>query len=148
MLVSLMLSSLVLSAVGADPPASPPLAAYDAASRQADRSADAQLKLALWCEAHGLDAERIKHLTLATLLDPSQAAARGLLGLVSYGGNWPRPDEAGRQAAEDPARKAVLREYLERRSKAPDRAEDQWRLALWCEKNDMKQQSVAHLHRV
>jgi hypothetical protein len=124
------------------------LAAYRTAREKADRTADAQVKLALWCEAHGLDGERLKHLTLATLIDPMNAAARGLLGLVSYGGKWLRPDDAARQAAEDPAREAALREYLERRARTPDRAEDQWRLALWCEQNGLKAQAVAHLHRV
>src|SRR5262245_54452537 len=100
-----------------DPPQESELAAYRAANAKAERTADAHVKLALWCEAHGLDAERLKHLTLATLLDPSHAAARGLLGLVSQGDKWQRPDEASRQAAEDPARMAALREYLERRTR-------------------------------
>src|SRR3954449_5931865 len=133
MLATLLLASLVLPCVGAGPPPSSNLPAYEAAKQQAERTADAQVKLALWCEAHGLSAERLKHLTLATLLDPSHAAARGLLGLVSYGGKWQHPDEAGRQVAEEPARKAALREYLELRSKTPDRADDQWRLSLWCD---------------
>ena len=81
-----------------EPPRSPPdMAAYQAAKAQAGRDADAQVKLALWCEAHGLSAERIKHLTLATLLDPSNAAARGLLGLVAYQGKW-QSSRRGRQA--------------------------------------------------
>ena len=108
----------------------------------------AQVKLALWCEEHGLTAERIKHLTLATLIEPSHAAARGLLGLISYQGKWQRPDDVGRDAATDPARKALLQEYMERRVKAPDKADDQWRLALWCEQNGLNEQALAHLHRV
>ena len=123
------------------------MAAYQAAKAQAGRDADAQVKLALWCEAHGLSAERIKHLTLATLLDPSNAAARGLLGLVAYQGKWSGPTRSA-AGQRDPARKAALREYLERRARTPDRAEDHWKLALWCDQNGLKPQAVAHLHRV
>lgn len=70
------------------------------------------MKLALWCEAHGLWAERFKHLTLATLSDPANTMARGLLGLVLYHGKWLRPDAVSRQAQDDPARQAILKEYL------------------------------------
>ena len=108
----------------------------------------AQVKLALWCEEHGLTAERIKHLTLATLIEPSHAAARGLLGLIFYQGKWQRPDDVVRDAVTDPARKVLLQEYMERRVKAPDKADDQWRLALWCEQNGLSEQALAHLHRV
>src|SRR5271157_2608279 len=74
-------------------PAAPDLAAYHEAATRAGRDANAQVKLALWCEAHGLSAERIKHLALATLSDPGNAAARGLLGLVRYQGKWQRPED-------------------------------------------------------
>jgi hypothetical protein len=132
-----------------DPPAAPAdLKAYQQASAQARRDPDAQVKLALWCEAHGLTAEGIKHLTMATLLDPAHSGARGLLGLVSSDGKWRRPDDVGREAADDPARQAVLREYLERRLRARDTADAQWRLALWCEQNRLDAQAVAHLYRV
>lgn len=66
--------------------AKPDLAAYEAAKAKAGRDANAQVKLALWCESHGLSAQRIKHLALATLSDPTNAAARGSLGLVLYQG--------------------------------------------------------------
>jgi hypothetical protein len=151
MITTLLLCGALLP--GAFGPGDPPahaadLAAYRAAREKADRTANAQVKLALWCEARGLDAERLKHLTLATLIDPMNAAARGLLGLVSYGGKWLRADDAARQAAEDPAREAALREYLGRRARTPDRAEEQWKVALWCVQNGLKAQAVAHLHRV
>jgi hypothetical protein len=86
-------SVLVTAAVGADLPIPPAdLRAYQEAKSKAGRDAESQVKLALWCEAHGLAAERIKHLVLASLIDPSHAAARGLLGLISYQGKWQRPD--------------------------------------------------------
>jgi hypothetical protein len=151
MIATILLSCTLLTGApgpGDPPPLAEDLAAYHAASEKAGRNADAQVKLALWCEAHGLDAERLKHLTLATFIDPMNAAARGLLGLVSQGGKWLRADEAARRAADDPARTAALREYLERRARTPDRAEEQWKLALWCDQNGLKAQAVAHLHRV
>ena len=76
------------------------------------------------------------------------AAARGLLGLVQYQGKWQRPDEISRQAHEDPARQALLKAYLEHRARAADKPDDQWRLALWCDQNGLKEQAVMHLRRV
>ena len=38
------------------------LETYQAARAKAGKSADAHVRLALWCEAHGLSAERMKHL--------------------------------------------------------------------------------------
>ena len=106
------------------------------------------MRLALWCEAHGLTAERVKHLALAVLYEPSNALARGLMGLVAHQGKWERPEQVSQAIENDPARQARKREYLDRRAKAADRAEDQWKLALWCEQNDLKQQASAHLFRV
>ena len=56
------------------------LANYQAAKSTAGHDVDAHVRLALWCEAHGLIAERIKHLSLAVLYDPSNTLARGLMG--------------------------------------------------------------------
>jgi hypothetical protein len=136
-------------AAGPEPPAArPDLAAYEAARAKAGHTADAQVKLALWCEAHGLDAERLKHLTLATLIDPAGASSRGLLGLVSYRGKWARPEEVGRSVRDDPARKALLGEYMERRARAPETADGQWKLALWCEEAGLPDQAAVHFLRV
>ena len=85
------------------------LAGYQKARSKVGRDADAHVRLALWCEAHGLTAERIKHLSLAVLYDPSNALARGLMGLVAYHGKWDRPDVVGQQIQNDPARQAIIR---------------------------------------
>jgi hypothetical protein len=106
------------------------------------------VKLALWCEAHGLVAERLKHLTLATLIDPAGAAARGLLGLVQHRGKWARPEEVSRSVRDDPTRKALLGEYMERRVKSPETADGQWKLALWCEDAGLQDQAAVHFLRV
>ncbi len=123
-------------------------AAYQAAAARVAGDAGAQVRLALWCERHGLNAERMKHLAAAVAQDPSHALARGLLGLVSYNGKWERPDEVSRQARDDPKRQAVMQEYLERRARAPDTADSQLKLASWCDQNGLKAQAVAHYRRV
>src|SRR6185437_2027085 len=79
------------------------LAEYEAAKAGVGRDADAQVRLALWCEAHGLQAERVRHLALAVLNDPSHALARGLMGLVAYRGRWQRPDSVEQKIKDDPA---------------------------------------------
>ncbi len=133
MITSILLAGSLLgtaAAAAADPPPDAPrLQAYQEAKAKVGHDPDSQVRLALWCEAHGLTAERIKHLTLATLLDPANTAARGLLGLISYQGKWQHPDEVSRQAREDPARQAVLKEYLNRRARAANKPDDQWNLA-------------------
>ena len=135
---------------GVGPPAEPSTdrSAYETASQAAGRDAKAQVRLALWCEAHGLSAERLKHLALAVLYDPSNTLARGLMGLVAYQGKWERPDEVSRQVQEDPRRKALMQEYLQRRARTSDQADDQWRLALWCEQNGLKDQAIVQYHAV
>jgi hypothetical protein len=37
---------------------------------------------------------------------------------------------------------------LQRRAKTSDKADDQWKLALWCEENGLKEQATAHLYQV
>lgn len=133
---------------GASGPSAADLAAYQKVKAAAGRDAEAQVKLALWCESRGMEAERTAHLTRAILLDPSHAKARGLLGFVEHDGKWLRPEEATRAVEESPERQAVFQEYLERRTKARDKADDQYKLALWCEENGLTQQMTAHLRRV
>ena len=66
-----------------------------------------------------MTAERMKHLAAAVAQDPSNALARGLLGLVAYNGKWERPDQVSREAKDDPRHKALMQEYLERRAGRP-----------------------------
>jgi hypothetical protein len=42
---------------------------YQAAAARAGRDAGAHVKLAVWCEAHGLDAERLKQLAALALFN-------------------------------------------------------------------------------
>jgi tetratricopeptide (TPR) repeat protein len=124
------------------------LRSYKATAAAARRDPDAHVRLALWCEAHGLTAERLKHLSLAVLYDPSHTLARGLLGLVAFRGKWERPDEVTREVQDDPDHKARIQEYLKRRVQLRERADDHWKLAVWCEQNGLKEQASAHLHQV
>ena len=50
-----------------------------------------------------MTAERMKHLAMAVLYDPSNALARGLMGMVAYKGKWDRPEVVGKQIEDDPA---------------------------------------------
>jgi tetratricopeptide (TPR) repeat protein len=122
-------------------------AAYNEAASRAGPDAASQVRLALWCEAHGFTAERLKHLGLAILADPASAIAHGLSGLVEYQGKWQRPDDIAKVVQDDPQRQARVKEYLERRAKTPERADDHQKLALWCEQNGLKDQAVAHFHQ-
>jgi tetratricopeptide (TPR) repeat protein len=124
------------------------LKAYEDAKSKAGRTADDQVKLALWCEAHGLTAERLTHLTRATLIDPDNQTARGLLGQVSYKGKWKRPEEIQTSVENDPDAQTTLREYMHRRAVADQTADAQLQLAHWCVKQGLNDQATAHYQAV
>jgi hypothetical protein len=134
-----------IAGVRADPEA---MTAYEAARARAGRDADAHVRLALWCEAHGLEAERLRHLAIAVLADPSHAAARGLLGLVAHRGGWRSPEAVSLQIGSDEAFAAALSSYNSRRARMGDSAEAHWKMALWCEQQGLKPEATAHLMRV
>src|SRR5262249_14781341 len=112
-------------------PAADVLAEYRTAAARIGRDADAQVRLALWCEAHGLEAERFKHLALAVLSKPSHPTARGLMGLVDYQGHWQPPADVAARVEADPVMAARLAEYNARREETPETADAQWALATW-----------------
>ena len=70
--VALVCASLLAGQAGDRSPSPQDLRAYEALRLKAGKAPQAQVKLALWCEAHGLDAERLKHLAQAVLADPSE----------------------------------------------------------------------------
>ena len=60
------LVAVVVTVFARDDAANPAAAAreaYDAARQKAGKDPAALVKLAIWCEAHGLRAERAKHLS-------------------------------------------------------------------------------------
>src|SRR5579875_486382 len=122
--------------------------AYEQARKEAGRDAGAHVRLALWCEARGMTAERMKHLALAVMYDPSNALARGLMGLVVYKGKWGRPDDVGKRIQGDSAYRRSIDEYLERRARTANKPDAQMKLASWCEQNGLKAQAIAHYNVV
>ncbi len=123
-------------------------AQYESLKSSTPRDADSQVKLALWCEAHGLEQEKLKHLAGVVLRDPSNALARGLLGLVEFQGKWKRPEAVTDTMKVDVAHADLLAEYDGRRVKTKLKAVDQFKLAVWCEENGLKDQARAHLATV
>jgi hypothetical protein len=85
---------------------------------------------------------------VALAIDPQNAAARGMMGLVSYGGRWLSPEKVGETVKADEAMAAKLAEYEAKRRATPETADAQWELALWCEKNGLKAEATAHLTAV
>ena len=131
-----------LLTVSPDAPAS--RADYEAARDRAAPEAPAQVALALWCEAHGLPAERLRHLALAALRDPDNAAARGLMGVVRFGDGWASPAKVARQVGSDDDYRAKIAEYHKRRDLTTPTADAQARLAEWCAANGLGDESRAH----
>ena len=129
-------------------PVAADLAAYETVKAKVGRDADAHVKLALWCEAHGLSSERIKHLALAVLRDPKNATARGLMGLVDDHGRWQRPEAVSERMKADEALTAKLAEYNGRRERMADTADAHWKLGLWCEQNRPRARGAAHFSSV
>jgi hypothetical protein len=145
--------------VGISPPVSAAdRATYEAARAQAGSDAGMHVKLALWCETHGMNAERAKHLAQAVLADPKNAAARGLLGLIAYRGQWLTPEKISEAQQEDEtltaklaaynARRAELQKVLDRDQGAPierrkaARAHEQ--LGIWCQQQGLQAEATAH----
>ncbi len=149
MLHALLLCTSVVAGVEPAPSPSPDAReAYKTASTKVGRDPEKHVQLALWCEAQGLSAERWKHLAQAVLIDPDNAMARGLLGLVRFGGRWQRPDVVSTKLQEDTEHTAKFAEYAQRRARTAYSADAQWKLALWCEENGLKAESLAHLSAV
>ncbi len=132
----------------ASPPSNPDRSAYEAARDKAGRDADANVRLALWCESRGLEAEKLRHLALAVLVNPGHAGARGLLGLVSEGGRWGSPEAVAARLEADSTLKAKRLEYDARRARTPSTADDHARLAAWCEEQGLAAEANAHYTNV
>ncbi len=137
----------LLTVLGAEPSAGiskADLKRYEELRSTVAPDAAAQVNLALWCEARGLSTERVKHLAHAVLTDPSNARARGLMGLVEYAGRWQGPDAVARKVKADEALSATLAEYNTRRNRMSKNAEAHWKLAVWCEGVGLDAEARAH----
>lgn len=148
MFYAALICSGLLAGELSESPSNDERSAYSAAATHAGRDSEAHVRLALWCEAHGLTAERLKHLAMAVLIDPTQATARGLMGLVPYQGQWQSPETVSARIRDDAKTAALLAEYNGLRAKARNTADSQWKLALWCEKQGLKPEASAHFTAV
>ena len=124
------------------------LTIYEHTKAKIGRGADAHVRMALWCEAHGLSSERLKHLMIAVLTDPSHTTARGLLGFVTFRGHWQSPDAISGNLAADENSSATLAEYNRRRAHVDNSADSHWKIAMWCEQHGLKPEATAHLMMV
>lgn len=122
--------------------------AYRAASEAAGRDADAQVALALWCEANGRPNRARHHLALAVLIDPDHEGARGLMGQIRRGESWRRPSDAFPGPDRDAGHAALREEYEGRRSRMDQTAQAHWDLGLWCERNGLADEALAHFTAV
>lgn len=68
------------------------LAKYNELKANTPKTADAQWKLALWCDDHHLTTEAFVHYTAVVMLDPRRDAAWKKLGFKKHRGGW-RTDE-------------------------------------------------------
>jgi hypothetical protein len=146
--LTLIFAGLMAVAPPPDSPGPDDLEAYRSAAARVGRDPDAQVRLALWCEARGLEPERLKHLALAVLNAPDHARARGLMGLVEDAGRWAVPAVIAERARKDAALTALLERYHERREAIPDTAEAHWQLAHWCEQEGLTAEALVHLTAV
>jgi tetratricopeptide (TPR) repeat protein len=131
---------------------------YEAVRRKAGNDPSALVKLALWCEAHGLSDERFKHLTEAIGIKPDNLVAQGLLGLISYRGEWLSPEDVRARRKSDEELTKKLEGYYQRRSalEASKRtfkddsagrrkaAIAHEKLGAWCEGQGLKDEAIAH----
>ena len=153
MLTSIVIGSVLLSLslVSPEAEASPgDLAAYRAAAARAGADAAANVRLALWCEAHGLDTERAAP-------GPGPGGRPGQRHGAGAGGPGGRPRPLAHPprtsppaARSDEALNAALAEYNARREALPrpETAGAHWALALWCEEKGLAPEAVAHFTAV
>jgi hypothetical protein len=100
------------------------LAEYKALKAKAGNGADEHVRLALWCEAHDLGPERVRHLAKAMIIDPGNTLARGLAGLIQFRGRWMSPEAVDEAARGDQHEVKLLAEYNSRRTPIDQRAAD------------------------
>ena len=115
-------------AISGNPSSKADVAAYESLRVRAGREPAAQIQVALWCEQHGMTAEKVKHLAAAVLRDPQNAMARGLLGLLPSGGKWETPEAVNARLSTDEGKMAKLAEYNRRRDELQALSEAGFRL--------------------
>ena len=76
-----------------------------------------------------LEAQKFRHLAVAVLSDPSNAMARGLMGLVEYGGKWRPARPIAERLKADVKHADLMAEYGGRRVRTPVKTDAQYKLA-------------------
>ena len=76
--------------------------------------------------------------------DPATLREAGLRGLIYDQGRWVTPDEVVDRTLEDDRLRTTRALYQAKRAKAPGTSEGQRELALWCEREGLKSESLAH----
>src|SRR5260370_23209682 len=79
------------------------LAKYNELHAKAKNTADAQWKLALWCEEHGLQAEAYTHFAAVVKLDPNRVAAWRKLRFQKHNGHWMTEEQISEEAEQKKA---------------------------------------------
>jgi hypothetical protein len=107
--------------------------------------ADGRLQAAFEAEARGDRESRRRLLADSIELDPTAPEPRWHVGLVQgKGGSWKDIDSS----IQEQSRSSIIKRYEATRKKISGTAMDHWQLAIWCAKNRLGQQCVAHLHQV
>jgi Pretoxin HINT domain len=155
-----LLATVVTACAGQEPagPTAADRKIYEAVRIKAGQDPTALVKLSLWCEAHGLTAERGKHLMAAIGVEPSNVAARGLLGLISYRGKWLSPEDVRVERKSDQELAKKLEAYYPRRAALEVSIRTKKlgtgglrrlalaheKLGVWCEEQGLKDEAIAH----
>jgi hypothetical protein len=93
-----------------DPATGKLLIEYHERRRATPQRADAQSKLAQWCQQNGLTEEALAHYSEVVRLDPSRETAWKHLGYKREGNGWIKPDEqAARRLESERQKRADLR---------------------------------------
>ena len=90
-------------------------------------TAEAQMKLAAWCEEKGLKEQAIAHYTAVTRIDPSRDAAWKHLGYKKQGNRWVKPEEAAAAKQEAARQKQADKHWKPRLEKLREWAGEQGR---------------------
>lgn len=106
---------------------------------------DGRLQAAFEAEARGDRELRRRLLADSIESDPTAPEPRWHVGLVQgKGGSWKDIETS----IQEQSRSSIIKRYEATRKKISGTAMDHWQLAIWCAKNRLGQQCVAHLHQV
>lgn len=119
--------------------------AYETAKAPGSRlSANVDVARAIAAERQGDAKARARGLAKALLVDPDHIQARGLSGFIRYRGEWVKPDRIVERIERSSELQSLYREYELRRAKTKNTADEQWKIAIWCEEHGLTEEANAH----